>query len=228
MNKEKITTKNATINLFWPVKRGITTNEIKKLLPDKKIILQEQVHGDNIVVVDSHSPEIIAGADGMFTKEKGIALCSHAADCQIVFIADEKKPVFGVMHTGWRGILNQSILKMIDQLLNEGSSIEDLKIWISPSIDTCCFQVDANIHEKPSVSGRFVENFGKSVLEKKDGKKYINLRQAQLMTLLQAGLEKEQISIDQRCTVCAKEKFPSHRRDKIKRDGNIIGCIYLK
>ena len=48
---------------------------------DEDLVYMNQVHGNNVQIVDKNSPKIIENCDGIITKEKNLPLMVMVADC---------------------------------------------------------------------------------------------------------------------------------------------------
>lgn len=50
-----------------------------------------QIHSDNIVIVDEKSPKLIDSCDAIITNRKNLPLMVMVADCIPIIVFDEKK-----------------------------------------------------------------------------------------------------------------------------------------
>ena len=94
-----------------------------------------QVHSPDVVTVTrawekSGRPK----ADGMVTKEKGIALGILTADCLSVLFADAKEGVIGAAHAGWQGALSGVIENTVMAMEELGASRRGLCAALGPCI----------------------------------------------------------------------------------------------
>ncbi|MBY0541331.1 MAG: laccase domain-containing protein, partial [Campylobacterales bacterium] len=48
---------------------------------DEDLVYMNQVHGNNVQIVDINSPKLIENCDGLITKEKELPLMVMVADC---------------------------------------------------------------------------------------------------------------------------------------------------
>lgn len=75
--------------------KNVKTNRerlaIKYGFDNKKLIFMNQVHKDNIVIVDKNSKNLIDACDAIITKEKNLPLMVMVADCIPILMYDEKK-----------------------------------------------------------------------------------------------------------------------------------------
>ncbi len=76
----------------------------------------EQVHGANVVVVESPGAQRGAVADGCVTGCVGARLSVQTADCAPLVLASEG--LVGLVHAGWRGIV-EGVINATSDLLSE-------------------------------------------------------------------------------------------------------------
>ncbi|MCI0405313.1 MAG: peptidoglycan editing factor PgeF [candidate division Zixibacteria bacterium] len=174
----------------------------------------KQVHSAAILrVLDGNIPTQVPTGDAILTNSKMAFLVIQVADCLPVLFFDPVKKLIGGAHAGWKGSLLGIVSQVVRRLLLQGSSAEDLRVWLGPSIRACCYEVDVE----------------RSVLFPRhpDTRRHIDLVSFNQELLVDAGVRKEKVFVDPRCTVCSPEEFPSYRRDGQKA-GRIFACIALK
>lgn len=217
--------KGSTAKLFWPILRGKSLEWLQTKYPGKKVIFSEQTHSNKVAIVDTNSSQIIDGVDGIVTNGTGTVMGIAVADCQIMFAHDSAKNIIGIAHAGREGTYNNIASDLISKMTTLGANAKNIQIYISPSIDECHYQVDGD--NSTNYYKQFLKKYGNKVAKKKPTGKFLNLRQAQIINLMTAGILKENINIDERCSFCAKENFPSHRRESEGRTSNLIGIITI-
>ncbi|QOG11183.1 peptidoglycan editing factor PgeF [Arcobacter sp. FWKO B] len=163
-----------------------------------------QVHGNHIQVVDTLSPSMILECDGIITNETNLPLMVQVADCIGIMFYDGVIGVIGIAHAGRNGtfldISSQMVAKMVDTF---GSNPKDIKVNLSPSIQKCCYEVDAKMAE-------FVKsNFGSEFVNGR----LIDLQGINKMQLIKRGIKEENITISKICTKCSNEPYFSYRND---------------
>ena len=82
----------------------------------QNLIVPNQTHSTNVNFVST--AKVISNCDGIFTNEKNIACSIQVADCMPIFVAHLSKNVFGLVHAGWRGLVN-GILERSARLIIE-------------------------------------------------------------------------------------------------------------
>ncbi len=118
------------------------------------ILFGQQTHSTNIAHVETGN-EDLSETDGLITTNQELILGVKTADCApIAFIGKER---FGIVHAGWRGLVDG----IIEAMLAEFS--ETPQIWIGPLYPEFEIQQD-ECYE------RIFAKFGKRFLRKEEGK----------------------------------------------------------
>lgn len=195
------------------------------------MVLSNQVHGTKIIIVDEKDrgkgilrKSDIIGVDGLATNSPEVALVTFYADCVPVYLFDPVKKAIALVHSGWRGTVNQIAAVAID-LLHEkfGTLPSDIEAAIGPSINQCCFEVGNEVYDefcsKLSWSREFFENF--------NGKWHLSLQGVIRKTLLNNGLVTGKIVVSRMCTRCNNDLFFSHRADNGKT-GSLAAIMQLE
>ncbi len=185
----------------------------------KKIISAEIVHGNKTEIVDSESPELIFGADGLISKDKKIFLSVTIADCIPVYFYDPEKQIFGIAHCGWRGIVAGIAGSAVGKMKEAGGKPENLLVALGPGIGKCHFEIKEDVLEK--FSG--YENF----IERRDGKIIADLKGIIKLQLQNLGVPEENIENDPTCTF-ESDRFFSFRRDRPKEVEAMVAAIGMK
>lgn len=193
----------------------------KKISP-KSLILADLVHDNKVKIVNyKHKGKIIIGTDALITQNKNLCLALTAADCLIIYIYDPEKEVIALVHAGWRGLLKNIIENTINILINNYNiQTKDLKIFISPHIQSCHFEIKKDILKKFSKY--------KEYIIKKDKSIKVNLSKIAETKLLKKGINKKNIQVSPECTYCLKNKYFSYRRNKDKELETMIAYLIIK
>ena len=111
----------------------------------KPLATAEQVHGNEIAVVDAPLPgdRCFDGVDGLVTNQPRVSLGIYVADCCAVFLVDPVRRSIGLVHSGRKGtefaIVERAIRKMRDHF---GSEPQDLIAQLSPCIRPPHYEID--------------------------------------------------------------------------------------
>lgn len=169
-------------------------------------------HGVDVVHASAPRPlnDPTPRADILFTDNPELALFMRFADCVPLLFHDPKKGVIGIAHAGWmgtaKGVAEVSINAMRERY---GSNPADVIVGIGPSISADHYEVGEE------VAAQFREKFGadsEEILERRDGKIYLDLWRANALQLQKMGVE--QIQISGLCTACHLDDWYSHRAEK--------------
>jgi YfiH family protein len=222
--------------LIWPdifdgaVKAFFTRKsvgaDIKKIssilsIEQENVFLPVQKHTDNIWVLHSDlKPRI---ADAVITQRKGVLIGIQVADCVPLLLFDRRRFVVGAVHAGWRGTASEITKKTIT-LMGErfGSSTEDIRIALGPSIRGECYDVGSEVKDavyRATGEGGYYTH--------SNGKCYIDLCSANILQAMSAGIPEENIWCSVECTYCSPHDFHSYRYRKnySGRQGGFIGIF---
>ena len=211
---------NKTIKIKFFSKKFFIQNNIDKLdfylfkeFDQKHFLIPKQTHSKNIFF--SNNPGQIDNCDGVFTSNPRVVCLIKVADCMPIFFAHKSISFYGVVHAGWKG-LTKGILKSTSIFFTEHKlKLNEIDIYIGPSIQKCCFEVSKDIIDKfPSWS----------IKPKKSGKFMVNLQKIACEELKLIGFDKKRIKINSDCSFCKKNNYYSYRRDG-EKTGRMIGVI---
>ncbi len=205
-----------------------------KILDD--FVCTYQTHTTNIKVVTEEDrgkgPARLrdyTDIDGLITDVPGIILGSFHADCPPVYLIDPAKRAIGLVHSGWKGTKGKIAGRAVEMLgQNFGSSPQDLICAIGPSICGECYEISRDVAEEfqSSFTEKELSDYGILIPYPND-KFRLYLWNAIKLTLIQAGVKKENILVTDICTRCNPELLFSHRIHGEKR-GNLCAFLSIK
>jgi copper oxidase (laccase) domain-containing protein len=114
-------------------------------LAAKSFVTAEQVHGNEIVVIDSalSGNRSFDGADGLITNQPEVSLGIYVADCCAVFLVDPSRRCLGLVHSGKKGTELAIVEKAIREMRARfASAPRDLVVQLSPCIRPPHYEVD--------------------------------------------------------------------------------------
>jgi len=151
--------------------------------------------------------------DGLVTNESGLRIGVRTADCVPILLLDADQRSVAVVHAGWRGSAAQIVAAALAKM-----QADPAHIWaaIGPCIRECCYEVSADVADKFTA--------WTTPMIKPDGKRNLNLAEANLRQLQNAGVPGSQIFDSQLCTYCQIENFYSFRREPWEK-GRLISAI---
>ena len=163
-----------------------------------------QVHSNRLIVKrDSQLTEHLE-ADGLLTNVPGCALGIRTADCFAILLADAKASCIAAVHAGWRGTLAKITPLTIERMVGEfGARAERIEALVGPGIESCCFEVGED------VSSKFKNKF---ICEGSRNPR-VDLREANRVQLLDAGLQENHIHSVERCSCCEGATIFSYRSE---------------
>lgn len=185
-------------------------------IESSQIITCEQVHGDNVAILD-HPPETSLKADAIIATNSGLYPAIKTADCLPILIIDPTVKIAAAVHAGWRGTVLR-ILRKVVQTLNEDYKCkkDNLIIALGPAIGSCCYEVDQKVLEPLFSAIPWAVKFTKptdSAINHGSGKRYLDLVAINHNELVRLGIPSRNIHSAQTCTCCSKDMHYSFRRD---------------
>ena len=137
------------------------------------------------------------------------------ADCIPLFLHDEKTGLFGLIHSGWRGTVDEIAINSIKKMIQNGSNPLHIRAVLGPSICKNHFEVKNDIVSKfPS----------KYVVPKRDESFRVDLKEMVIDQLISMGINSNLIHDSGLCTFCREDLFFSYRRDK-ELNGRMIAVM---
>ncbi len=168
-------------------------------LPFTHTVFSNQIHGDDVIVVNKFPKEKLSG-DSFIAYKKNIPLAIKVADCQGILIYDPVTEIIAAIHAGWKSLTKEIIKKTIHKMKKEfGANPKHLLVGISPSLGKCCAKFSDPKTELPEFMQPFVDNH------------MVNLLSASKKQITDTGIPENQIEIINECTKCNPNKYFSHR-----------------
>lgn len=163
-----------------------------------------QVHSDRVFVLDDiEQATAQEEADALLSFAQESVVGIKTADCVPILVAERKTRAVAAIHAGWRGVVNQIVVRVFERLKERVSS-PDILVAIGPHIGPDAFQVGPEVvahfagfsRPDPHVDGRFL----------------VDMRSALVEQLHQAGITGDRVDHVRACTVLdEQERFFSHR-----------------
>ena len=193
--------------------------EPQGLSPERLVVLN-QVHGANVVRVDTGKGPMtpIADADAAITTQRGVPLSVKVADCVPVLLA--APGVIGAVHAGWRGTAAGIVPASVAALCEAGEvQAHQVVAAIGPSIAPCCFEVGEEVVAGLSA----LVSPDVFVREGKTDRPYVDLRAANRQMLLDCGVTV--VETVGPCTACSADLFSYRAEHGVT--GRQVGFIAL-
>jgi YfiH family protein len=125
------------------VKKNIAT-VVREFNADKLLLLN-QVHGNNVVCDEDFTFDILPTGDASVTTKKNIVLGIFTADCVPILFASVDGSVIGAAHCGWKSAKAGIIEKVAKIVRQKGG--KNLRAIICPSIAQESYEVSENYYQ---------------------------------------------------------------------------------
>ncbi len=186
----------------------------------ENLIYMQQVHSNNIEIIEHPAYNKIENCDALITDKPNIPLMVMVADCIPVMMYDPKRKVVAAIHAGRNGTFKRIVQKSVNKMKEHfNSSTDDIVVYLGPSIHSCCYEVGKDLADIT------IKSFSKEYIKKRDDLLFLDLQKLNYDQLRSVGIKGENIEISNICTCCDKNYF-SYRRDKTT--GRFAGFIKLK
>lgn len=161
-----------------------------------------QVHGVRIEYCDGQrgddfvTGKVFPETDGLITDQPNVALLIKYADCTPIVLYDPVKKVQALLHSGWRGTVQEIAAHALERMEKEfHCQRENLVAYLGPSIDQGNYEVGAEVYEAFSAFKARDQFF------RPRGEKFmLSMSDANLSLLLSHGLKREQIEVSREST----------------------------
>jgi YfiH family protein len=172
-----------------------------------RIIQAKQVHSDIILFSDQISGE--SSGDGIILKNPHHLALIKTADCVPLYFWENDSMTGGVLHVGWRGLLQGIEIRLLEILEPNRIDKQKMTFFIGPSIESKCYPVGPELYEQ------FKSHpFGRQIFQReKSDRFHLDLKKGLTLSLIHAGIDPANIVDSEICNFCEADRFPSFRRD---------------
>jgi len=194
---------------------------IAEAIEGEDLVFAEQVHGDDVIIVNSQNSgsemgtdRVVGIGDAMVTGFSGKFLIIQVADCQSILLYDPIRRVVANVHCGWRGSI-KNILGRTVHVMNKRFQCNstDIVAAIGPSLGPCCAEFVNYRNEIPEKFWRY-----------KSADDHFDFWALSRDQLAGAGVLRENIETGSLCTKCNTEVFFSYRgQGHTGRFASVIG-----
>ncbi|MDD8017669.1 MAG: peptidoglycan editing factor PgeF [Bacteroidota bacterium] len=181
---------------------------------DENIVAFTQQEHTSVVCACS-TPGNYPVSDALITRSQHLFLAISVADCTPVMLYDPKTKTAAAIHAGWRGTTSKIVKKAIAKMyVHYGTKPANIVAFIGPSAGKCCYEVGNEV----------AKQFPDICVERKPDRKYLlDVKQANVIQLLESGLQEDHIEVHSDCTI-HNQVYHSHRRDG-KESGRMFAVI---
>ena len=196
-------------------------NLISRVIKGHDLVFVKQVHGDQVVVLNSKNNDSYRGnhrafgsGDALVTNVSGKFLTTQLADCQSILLYDPMRHVVANVHSGWRGS-TKNILGCTVEVMKKSFKCcsADIIAGIGPSLGPCCAEFVNYRKEIPQILWRY-----------KSADDHFDFWTLSRDQLTRAGVLGENVEASRICTKCNTEAFFSYRGEgRTGRFAAVIG-----
>lgn len=185
---------------------------LKKKMRLQNLFFAHQVHGDQGIVVDEKTLELVrpfkADSDFLVTSKDRVGIGVMTADCLPIVFHDRVHNVVAIAHAGWRGAVQGIAVKTIERMYEVfGSRPENIAVFFGPSAKVCCYKVNEEFKSN-------LEGFSDidRVLQQHGDEWYFDLPLFNKIELEAAGVAKKAFHLNYNCCTMCDDSFYSYRR----------------
>ena len=197
-------------------------------LPVESLFDVWQVHSAVVIRADQPRPldEPHRQADAIITDQPGVTLFMRFADCVPIFLFDPRHRAIGLVHAGWKGVLNQVARRAVEAMQAEyHSNPSEIIAAVGPSIGVHHYEVGPELAEQVrQVFTTEADGLLQASNNGGGGVKF-DLWNANRLVLESAGVR--QVEIAGICTACNPQDWYSHRGEHGKT-GRFGAMLALK
>ncbi len=198
--------------------RIIASNQLNR----KKIIIPNQVHSNIVIRIDKNIHNLKT-ADAIISNRKDILLGILTADCAPVIVLGNS--YYGIIHAGWKGLINGIIENTLNEILSLGEKAENLKVCVGPHLKRDSFEIKKDFIKLLKSK---IKNYKNFIVKKKE---LLFFDFSRLIESKLIELNVKNYSISNQNTYTDPDNFFSHRyclNNKIKNCGRQISLVGIK
>lgn len=153
----------------------------------------------------------IMNVDALYTTEPGLLIGVFTADCVGILLVDESTPCICVIHSGWKGTVQQITTKTINHLIQENLLHPDTtQAFFSPSLQFDSLEVGMEVIEQVQNLPLDTDSFIRMISKEKA---LFDNQGINAQMLIHAGIPKVNIHLSSIDTLTDTENGFSYRRN---------------
>ena len=215
MSNIKLNIDNNILNIF-------SSNQIESILKELNLnnyYELKQIHSNIVHILDNNFINNTEG-DAIITNIPNIPIIIKVADCVPIILYDKENKVLSLIHSGWKGTLNNITINTINLMINKfNSKVENIYAYIYPSIRKCHFEVEYDVY---SLFKDKIPNIDKYTTKKKN-KYYIDLQSIIKDNIYNIGISN--IIDTNICTYCNHDIYYSYRYNHTDKRNILLAMI---
>ncbi|MBQ6388224.1 MAG: peptidoglycan editing factor PgeF [Mogibacterium sp.] len=166
--------------------------------------------------------------DGLVTDIPDVLLTAFGGDCPPVYIVDPVRKAVGLVHAGWKGTLGRiPEVAIANMVVRFGCDPKDMYAAIGPGVCKDCYEMGDEVYDmfaaqwSKKEADRLFSRYpaydanGRRIY---GGKYHLDLREANRMTLIRAGVPEDRITVSNVCTKCNVDTFYSYRAKRMENE----------
>ncbi len=174
-----------------------------------KMSIPIQIHSDKVAWAKMNS--VLPNTDGILHTSNELEYISiQVADCVPIFLVDEIKGYFGLVHSGWRGTVKSIVINSVRMLEERGSRLKDIQFFLGPHIHQNDYEVGNDVTSK----------FPVECVETRDEKLYLSISKKIINDLISYGVHYKKIQVSD------ISSYSDLRCQSYRRDGSNAGRMY--
>ena len=178
-----------------------------------------QIHSNIVNILNDNYINKTKG-DALITNKKNTPLVIKTADCIPILIYDKKNKVVALVHSGWKGTLNNIVIDTLNKMIEiYHSKKEDISVYLYPSIRKCHFEVEIDVYNQFKNKIKNIDKY----TTKKEIKYYIDLQQIVIDNLKQNDIK--EIHDSKICTYCNHDIYHSYRYNHTNKRNYLLVII---
>lgn len=188
-------------------------------------VRMRQVHGARVGRAAADAADL-GDADAAITTSIGAVVSVLTADCVPILLAADGGRVVAAIHAGWRGTAAGIVVATVRTL--EGEDRVDptsLHALIGPAIGACCYEVGDDVVAALRQRSALASGNAAVGIETGTARPHVDLRRANQVLLMEAGVAPERIEVVGPCTRCAADRYFSHRAARGGATGRQLSWI---
>ncbi len=194
-------------------------NYIKEKYNIKEYYELEQIHSNIINIVDNNYQNKTKG-DALITNKPNTPLVIRTADCIPILLYDKVNKVIALVHSGWKGTLNNIVIDTLNIMIEKYHSKKgDISVYLYPAIRKCHFEVEIDVYNQFKNKINNIEKY----TTRKGIKYYIDLEHLVIDNLKQNNIK--EIYDSKICTYCNHDKYHSYRYNHTNKRNYLLVMI---
>ncbi len=186
--------------------RGFRLARLGALFSPPRLVQLKQIHSD--IILEAERIKSGSKGDGIVLGSRGEMAIIKTADCIPLFFWERTYSLGGILHIGWRGLLQGIETKLVGYLKQRALHLEDMVFFMGAGIDRDCYEVGEDLVTEFQHKG-----YADSIFSPGGRGKYLmDLKLGVRLSLRESGVPAENILDASICTFCTPDRLPSYRR----------------